>query len=328
MWANEEMLPLIDWMKSKKMGHIYGLDVYSLFDSIAHVKHFLKGIDSDLALRIMQRYNCFEPFAHDEMAYAKSLVKFPMGCQEEVISNLRELLRLRLHDTHLSPTDFFDLKQNARIIDHADRYYRAMISGEAKSWNIRDQHMLETLENLLNYHGPKSKAIVWAHNTHIGDYHATDMLENDYINLGGLAREKFGRENINLVGFGTYEGQVTASTAWGAEDQAMNLPQAPSGTYESYFHKAAIEMESPAIITRLSGLETNSPLHRRLGHRAVGVVYDPSMESRKNRNYVPTELAHRYDSFVFVDQTKALKALSVPHFEDRAELPETWPSGL
>jgi erythromycin esterase-like protein/predicted phosphoribosyltransferase/dienelactone hydrolase len=326
MWANEEMIPLIDWMKTKKTGKIYGLDVYSLFDSIAHVKHFLKGIDSELAVRIMQRYNCFEPFSHDEMAYAKSLVKFPIGCQDEVVSNLRELLRLRLHDTQLSPGELFDVKQNARIIDHADKYYRAMISGESKSWNIRDQHMLDSLENLLNFHGPDSKAIVWAHNTHIGDYHATDMLENDYINLGGLAREKFGRENLYIVGFGSYEGEVTAGAAWGAPEQAMKLPQAPLGTYEAYFHKAALELNTHMLITRLNGLESNSPLYRRLGHRAVGVVYDPANETKRHRNYVPTELANRYDAFMFVDKTSALKAL--PSVIAEAELPETWPSGM
>jgi erythromycin esterase-like protein len=327
MWANDEMVPLIDWMRTKKMGKIYGLDVYSLFDSIAHVKHFLKGVDSDLAVRIMRRYNCFEPYAHDEMTYAKSLIKFPLGCQDEVVSNLRELLRLRLHDTQLSPSELFDVKQNARIIDHADKYYRAMISGEAKSWNIRDQHMLDSLENLLNFHGPESKAIVWAHNTHIGDYHATDMLENDYINLGGLAREKFGQENIYLVGFGSYEGEVTAGPAWGAQEQIMKLPAAPLGTYESYFHKAAIELNSHLLITRLRSLDSTSPLFRRLGHRAVGVVYDPTNESRKNSNYVPTELANRYDAFVFVDKSSALKALPITTSEE-VEFSDTWPSGL
>jgi erythromycin esterase-like protein/predicted phosphoribosyltransferase/pimeloyl-ACP methyl ester carboxylesterase len=326
MWANEEMIPLIEWMKSKKMGNIYGLDVYSLFDSIAHVKHFLRGIDSDLAVRIMQRYNCFGPYAHDEMAYAKALVKFPMGCQDEVVSNLRELLRLRLYDTNLSPAELFDIKQNARIIDHADKYYRAMISAEAKSWNIRDQHMLETLENLLNYHGPDSRAIVWAHNTHIGDYHATDMLENDYINLGGLAREKFGRENVYLVGFGSYEGEVTAGPSWGAQEQTMKLPQAPLGTYEAYFHKAALELNSHLLITRLNSLDANSPLYRRLGHRAVGVVYDPAHETKRNRNYVPTELGHRYDAFMFVDKSSAIKPLATVLVEN--QFPETWPSGV
>lgn len=323
LWANEEITPLINWMKKNQKGAFYGLDVYSLFESLQEIKNHLEHIDPHIAANILEGYKCFESYKCDEIAYAKSLIKMPKGCEDEVISNLRVLLRLRLQDTNLSKEDLFDAKQNARVISNAEKYYRAMMTGGAESWNVRDLHMMDTLENLLKTHGHGSKAIVWAHNTHIGDYHATDMLENDYINLGGLARERFGIENVYLLGFGTYQGEVTAGSAWGGDEKKMVLPKAHPGSYEDYFHQASMNMSTNQFLTTFDQLKKDSALYKKLGHRAVGVVYDPANESRSN--YVPTEMARRYDGFIFVDKTTALT--SIPTTIDVEEFPETWPLG-
>jgi len=198
-----------------------------------------------------------------------------------------------------------------------------MLSGGPESWNIRDQHMLDTLEALLRKEGPESKAIVWAHNTHIGDYHGTNMLDEGYINLGGLARERFGCENVTLVGFATYQGEVLAGRAWGAPQKNMRLPKARAGTYEAYFHKASVELGMKQLALIFDQKSKGMALARTLGHRAVGVVYSPEND---RGNYVPTSLANRYDSFVFVDHTTALR--SIPRtYAPNGRIPETWPSG-
>ena len=323
MWSNEEIPPLIKWMKTNQLGAFYGLDVYSLFESLEEIKKHLDHVDSSTSMRILETYKCFESYKCDEIAYAKSLLKLPRGCQEEVVGNLKALLRVRLQETNLSKEDLFDTKQNARVIANAEKYYRAMLTGGAESWNIRDLHMMETLENLLKLHGPDAKAIVWAHNTHIGDYHATDMSENGYINLGGLARERFGIEDVFLLGFSSYQGEVTAGSSWGGPEKKMNLPKAHAGTYEDYFHQAALNMKTRQFLTSFDKLDEHSSLFRKLGHRAVGVVYDPDHESRSN--YVPTQMAKRYDGLIFVDETTAVKSL--PSTFALEEIPETWPLG-
>ncbi|MGZ3808614.1 MAG: erythromycin esterase family protein, partial [Bacteriovorax sp.] len=241
MWANEEMPPLLEWMKLNHLGAFYGLDVYSLFESLDVIKKYLSSIDPKLAKDLKEGYSCFDQYQRNEMKYAESILKMPRGCSEEVVTNLRELLRLRLKETRLNKIELFDIKQNARVIHNAEKYYRTMLGGGAASWNMRDQHMLETLEHLLHLHGPDCKAIVWAHNTHVGDYHATDMLEDGYINLGGIARERFGVDNVYMVGFGSYHGEVTAGKAWGANMQTMELPEAKPGSYEDHFHQWAIQ---------------------------------------------------------------------------------------
>ncbi|MDD4974912.1 MAG: erythromycin esterase family protein [Bacteriovorax sp.] len=324
MWANEEIPPLINWMKKNQLGKFYGLDVYSLFDSLEEIEKHLDHIDPSLAEKMLNGYKCFESYKFDEIAYAKSLLKMPAGCLEEVVSNLRALLRVRLQETSLTKEALFDAKQNARVIANAEKYYRSMLTGGAESWNVRDLHMMDTLENLLHLHGPDSKAIVWAHNTHIGDYHATDMVDNGYLNLGGLARERFGIENVFLLGLSTYQGEVTAGSAWGGPEKKMNLPKAHAGSYEDYFHQAALNMKTNQFLTTFDKLDKNSSLYRKLGHRAVGVVYDPAHESRGN--YVPTQMAKRYDGLIFVDQTTAVKSL--PTSFTMEEFPETWPQGL
>lgn len=304
----------------KKVG-FYGLDVYSLFESIDVVLRQLETINPFLARRARIRYECFSPFIRDEKAYAKSLLDFPEGCRNEVLRNLQELLKLRSEYKNT----LLNLQQNARIIANAESYYRAMIRADESSWNIRDQHMLATLEQLLDYHGGDAKAIVWAHNSHIGDYRATDMEASGLVNLGGLAREKWGEEQIALVGFGTYQGEVIASGAWDGPIEKMVVPPGKPGTYESIFHEFVKRSRIKNFFIDLRGKGTRQgPLSKVRGHRAIGVVYHPAHE--RFGNYVPTSLANRYDAFIFFDETRALEPM-IMGFE-REEFPETWPRGV
>jgi erythromycin esterase len=325
MWSNTEIPPLIEWMKTNHMGGFYGLDVYSLFESLEEIKKYLNKIDPDLAEEIEQNYQCFDSFKANEMKYAESLLKLPAGCKDEVVTNLRELLRIKLRNTKLNRRELFDLKQNAKVIRDAENYYRTMLSGGAESWNVRDTHMMDTLENLLHLHGEDSKAIVWAHNTHVGDYHATDMLSEGYVNLGGLAREKFGPDNVYLLGFGTHHGTVKAGKAWGRDGEDMELPDARATSYEDHFHKVCGALNCSQFFLPLNKLHRGSALFKRFGHRAVGVVYDPIREGH-GQNYVPTKLAERYDGFIFIDETHALQSLDSTFVY--GDVPETWPAGI
>ncbi|MEZ0390575.1 MAG: erythromycin esterase family protein [Pseudobdellovibrionaceae bacterium] len=324
MWANEETEKLIQWMRLNQKGNFYGLDVYSLFESIDAVKKFARDLSPELQEDLLRAYSCFDPFERNEKAYAKALVQWPHGCQDEVLASLRKLLRLRLEQTDVDAPDLFNAQRNAQIITNAEKYYRSMIEGSEESWNIRDEHMLQTLDALLHQHGEGSKAVVWAHNTHIGDYHATDMLKAGYINLGGLAREKYGMDNVFLVGFGTHSGEVLAGKAWGASAEVMKIPDAKSGSYESDFHQVAERLSADRFFVTFNRSKATL-LNKTQGHRAIGVVYESHYE-KTGHNYVPTSLANRYDAFVFVDRTSALKPITTEM--DRKDLPETWPSGI
>lgn len=321
MWANEQVLDLVEWMRGRGAG-FYGLDVYSLYESMDLIKSYSAKLDSQMGQRVREAYSCFDSYDRNEIAYAKSIIKWPNGCEKEVLQGLREILRIRLEETKLHEHELFDIQQNAKIVHNAEKYYKTMMYGGADSWNVRDEHMMDTLDALLNYHGEGSKAIVWAHNTHIGDYHATDMLSEGYTNLGGLARERYGIKSVSLVGFGTYEGEVLAGRAWEAEAEVMKVMPAQNGTYEDYFHKATQKLGSDQLYLMTKGQEF---LKTRKGHRAIGVVYQTNFES-SGRNYVPTDLANRYDAFIFVDKTTALKAL--PSSTEKGVLPETWPIGI
>lgn len=320
MWANVQTQEMIEWMRGKNLG-FYGLDVYSLYDSIDVVKQYAWKLKPDLKRRVLEAYSCFESFDKNEIAYSRSLAKFAVGCESEALDALRRILRLRLEETALHEEELFDAKQNAKIIRNAEQYYRAVLHGDANSWNVRDEHMMDTLLALLQKHDDGAKAIVWAHNTHIGDYHATDMREARCVNLGGLAREKLGVENVKLVGFGTYQGEVLAGRAWDARPEVMKLPPAATGSYEDYFHRVAEHTGLDQFFLPLNDLPS---LSVKKGHRAVGVVYQSIFEQH-GKNYVPTELSGRYDTFVFMDKTTALKAF--PRSREIGLIPETWPTG-
>jgi erythromycin esterase len=331
MWANTDVARLASWMKTHnhiakphQRAGFHGLDVYSLFESIAVVLKQAEKINPFLAKRLRLRYACFDPYQHDERAYAKSLLEFPEGCEQEVNETLQELLKMRLENAGNLSEALFDAEQNARVVANAEKYYRAMLHADDNSWNIRDRHMLETLDVLLKHYGEESKCIVWAHNTHIGDYRATDMVRQGNINIGGLAREKWGADAVSLVGFGSYQGKVTASHAWDGPIETITVPPGRPGSTEAAFHEAALKLEEDAFFVSLQDPHTKlGPLSTIQGHRAIGVVYQP--EHEHFGNYVPTSLTRRYDAFVYIDQTTALEPL-IQHF-DRREIPEAWPSG-
>lgn len=327
MWANTDMIELVDWLYSQNCDFersvgFHGLDVYSLYESMDEVVRKLESNWPDLAGMAREFYSCMNAFGRDEMTYARSLFKAPEGCKQEIINTLQELMGQKISAGEQKQV-YFDVVQNAKIVKNAESYYRAMVFGEDNSWNVRDHHMMDTLESLLEYYGPDTKGIVWAHNTHIGDYRATDMELRGEVNLGGLAREMYGNKDVALVGFGTYSGTVIASHGWDGPIQVLDLPVAKSGSVEEEFHKLCLEIGAANLLTFLTWPEPHSVLSQVKGHRAVGVVYDPSGDSR--RNYVPTILNKRYDAFIFCDETKALTPLKVDI--DTKKFPETYPYG-
>jgi len=324
MWANTEILELMDELRKLNESvadpaGFHGLDVYSLFESLDEVLKMLKSYDGDLRDKVEELYSCFEPYRHDERAYARSLVKFPQGCRKEVTQALKEILAARLQDGE----KVFDLEQNARIIREAEQYYAAMVSLEDDSWNVRDQHMMTTLEDLLSHYGEGSKAIVWAHNTHIGDYRATDMLVRGEVNLGGLARQRFGEENVALIGFSTYEGEVIASHAWDGPTQKLKIPPGKPESLEEILHGLVPQIGASHYFVNLKNADSHSSLRKVIGHRAIGVIYYPELEQRGN--YVPTIPAGRYDGLIFCDRTKALEPLNVKFAKEK--IPESYPFG-
>lgn len=324
MWANSEIMRLMDELKewnerAENPVGFYGLDVYSLYESLDEVLKKLKDFDPELSVKVRALYSCLEPYRHDERAYARSLFEFPEGCEAEVIKALEKILKANLNDGE----GILDIEQNARIVQNAEQYYHTMISQLDDSWNVRDRHMMETLDTLLNHHGPGAKAIIWAHNTHIGDYRGTDMEIQGQINIGGLAREEYGEENVALIGFSTFKGKVIASHAWDGPIEVKKVPEGKLESLEHAFHDAIKEVRSDNFYLDLSQVEDDSALNEYYGHRAIGVVYHPALERRGN--YVPTIPAKRYDGMIFCNETRALKPLHIDF--ERDKIPETFPFG-
>ena len=215
----------------------------------------------------------------------------------------------------------FSAEQNALITVNAEKYYRAMIKGGPHSWNVRDRHMADTLTRLLKFHGENSKAIVWEHNTHIGDARATDMADEGMYNIGELARLEHQDKGVVLVGFGSYAGSVMAGRSWGATMQSMNVPEAAKGSWEYLLHKSGKENK---LLLMHDFANNDMLMENHLGHRAIGVVYNPVYE--QYGNYVPTIVPLRYDAFIYLDETMALHPL---HIEPNGHLvPETYPFGV
>jgi erythromycin esterase-like protein len=306
MWANNEVMNLAQWLHeyNKNMNiedqiSFYGIDVYSLWESMDEILTHLQKTGSPELAAARKAFDCFDPYQRDPQTYGVSAAFLSESCEEEVIKLLIALQEKRRFS---EPNNEFALSDeiNALVAVNAERYYKSMVQGGPDSWNIRDQHMVETLNRIKKFHGPHTKAIVWEHNTHIGDARATDMAADGMVNVGQLVRERYGEERVYAVGFGTYRGTVIAADQWGGEIKSMKVPEGISGSWEDLLHQAGAHDKI------LLFDHENEHFLEPLGHRAIGVVYNPRFE---RGNYVPSVLPSRYDSFVYVDHSHSLTPL-------------------
>ncbi|MEH1055486.1 erythromycin esterase family protein [Micromonospora sp. CPCC 206171] len=323
MWANEEVVDFTRWLRSHnaqldetaRVG-FHGLDVYSLWESLHEILVYLREHDPEQVPAALAAYRCFQPYDEDPQQYALATRLVPNSCENEVVDLLAALRERAATDGE----GRFGAWQNAEVVAGAERYYRAMVRGGRESWNVRDRHMDDTLDRLLRHYGPGAKAVVWAHNTHVGDARATDMADAGEVNIGQLARERHGADQVVLVGFATHRGTVVAGDAWGAPMRVMAMPPGRRHSLEDVLHAAA-PPEALFVFPRDGRPDL---LTDELDHRAVGVVYHPEQESWGN--YVATVLGDRYDALCWVDQSQAVRPLHIRP-ASLAE-PESYPSGV
>ena len=329
MWRNREVLAFADWLRSHNEGRdsarqasFHGLDVYSLGESIEAVVTYLERVDPEAAAEARRRYGCLSPWQDEPSHYGKAVLYGGRDpCEGRVVEQLREMLNRRLTYIEADGEAWFDAAQNARIVRAAERYYRIMYRSSTESWNLRDRHMFETLQALLAHRGFGSKAVVWAHNSHIGNAAATAMGWQGQFNIGQLCRLAYG-DGAVLIGFGTDTGTVAAASDWGSDMEVKTVRPARPDSYEHLFRRAGIER---------SLVEWRSPERRGLAEllgrpmleRAIGVVYRP--ESELLSHYFEAVLAEQFDAFVWFERTTAVTPLG---HERPHGAPETYPFGL
>jgi erythromycin esterase-like protein len=327
MWANEEVVDLAEWLRAFNRGRpegrkvgFHGLDVYSLWDSLYAVLGYLRRSDPSALDAARRAFRCFEPYGEDAQEYARATALVPASCQDEVVRLLATTRQAALAARAAGGDgDAFRAEQNALVVKSAEAYYRAMVRGGPGSWNVRDRHMSETLDRLARHYGPGSRAVVWEHNTHVGDARFTDMAEDGMVNVGQLARERHAADGVVIVGFSTRRGGVIAGRAWNAPMQAMTVPDARPGSWDDLLSRSSGRRDALLLLDN----PPESALEPR-GQRAIGVVYHPEYEDPDN--YVPTVLPRRYDAVLFLDDTNPLRPLPV-RAEDEREVPETFPAG-
>ena len=329
MWRNAEVAEFIGWMREFNGGAdperrcgFYGLDLYSLQGSIQSVLGYLDKVDPEAAAVARERYGCLTPWSHAPQGYGRmALSRGYAPCEDAVAAMLTDLLSRRLDYAGRDGESFLDAAQNARLVRDAEAYYRAMYYGAAESWNLRDRHMFETLEHLFDAH-PGAKAVVWAHNSHIGDARFTEMgTAREELNLGQLCRERFG-DDAALIGMGTHTGAVAAADDWDDPMEIMRVRPSLEGSIERLSHDAGI---SRFLLDLREGArdETRHRLLEPRLERFIGVIYRP--ETERWSHYAEASVPRQFDGWVFFDETRAVTPLPGPH--DPGE-EETWPFGV
>jgi len=315
MWRNQETVGFLRWLQrcnaerrgQRRAAGFYGLDLYSMFTSIRAVLDYLDRVDPAAARVARQRYGCLTPWEHDPQAYGGAAVSGRYRvCEREVVAILGDLLAKRIEYAEQGPGRFFDATRNATLVTNAEQYYRAMYYGGDASWNLRDRHMFETLEALLSFHGPSSKAVVWEHNSHLGDARATEMGVRGQLNVGQLCREQFG-ERTYLIGCGTDHGTVAAAHDWDGAMDVMRVRPAHPESYERLCHDSSV----PAFILPLrepDREEIHAELLAPRLERAIGVIYRPDTELQSH--YFHASLPLQFDAWIWVDETRAVHPVS------------------
>jgi erythromycin esterase-like protein len=301
---------------------VYGLDVYSLGESIHAVIAYLDTIDPGEGARARRRYGCLTPWQEEPAHYGRAVAQGRLpDCEASAVSQLMALLDSRLKYLANDGERWFDAYQNARIVRAAERYYRALYRSSADSWNLRDRHMFDTLQALLNSRGSGGKAVVWAHNSHVGNAAATGMGWQGEFNIGELCRRAYGDEAV-LIGFGTDIGTVAAADDWGADMRIMTVRPARADSHEHAFRLTGIARS----LTDWRGPDRQAladRLRKPLLERAIGVVYRP--ETERSSHYFEAVLGEQFDAWVWFEQTEAVTPLG---HERPHGAPETWPFGL
>ncbi len=331
MWRNAEVAAFVTWLRewndalaegAPKVG-FYGLDLYSMHASMSAVVTYLDEVDPGAARRARERYACFDHFSRDPQIYGyDAQVRGAESCEQQAVDELLELQRaaaeLARRDGRVAEDRHFFAEQNARIVVDAERYYRAMFRGGAESWNLRDTHMADSLDALVAHHERtqgQTKAVIWEHNSHVGDARGTELGSGGQITVGQLVRERHGAD-VLLVGLTTYTGTVTAASDWGGQAERKHVRPALPESWEALFHEQAV----PRFL-----LETTELRARRIG-RAIGVIYRP--ETERHSHYVHARMSAQFDLVLHFDETHALEPLERTSLWETGELPETYPWGI
>ena len=337
MWRNHDVLNFVEWLRARNDAHVhpatkarfYGLDLYSVAASIEAVIAYLEGVDPAEAQRARERYGCFDRVGREGQAYGYAVAfQSALPCENEVVAQLVELRRkaggyLR-RDGWVAEDELFFAEQNARVIRDAEEYYQKMYCADVSSWNLRDRHMAGTLDALVEHLDRQhrhTKVVVWEHNSHVGDARATAMAAQGELNVGQLARQRYGAD-VLLVGFTTYAGHVTAASNWGERPRRKHVRPALAESHEAVLHRAP----TPNFWVATSDCEARRALQAPRLERAIGVIYRP--ETERQSHYFEARLADQFDAVIHFDHTRAVEPLERTALWDRLEPPETYPTGI
>jgi protein-L-isoaspartate(D-aspartate) O-methyltransferase len=328
MWRNTDVVDFIDWLRQhnstmadqkQKIG-FYGLDLYNMSGSIATVLAYLDKMDPAAAAVARERYGCLTPWQNDPATYGRAVLRANYNaCEDEVVKQCRDMLERSL--SH-EDGELLDAQQSARLIASAEKYYRVMYYGGVQTWNLRDRHMFETLEQLLNAAGPAAKAIVWAHNSHIGDARDTDMGQlRGELNVGQLCRERFG-DRAALIGLGTHSGKVACASEWDGQMEIKEIKSSAPDSIERLCHDSG---KASFLLDFVRGGALAKVLRTPRLERYIGVIYRP--ETERLSHYMASSVSRQFDAFVWFDKTSSVTPL-VGLQEKSGKVPDTFPFGI
>lgn len=336
MWRNREVAEFIEWLRAHNArrlpGHragFYGLDLYSLYDSMDSVIRYLEQVDPEQSAEARRIFDCLDHVRDPQQYGYQSAFKLRPSCRADILRQLKELRRKSPQylatDGLESGDEQFSAEQNAQLALNAENYYREMFGSRVNTWNLRDRHMTTVLFDLQRYlrqRGGSGKLAVWAHNSHLGDARATEMGWNGEQNIGQLTRMRAGYDDTLLVGFTTYTGFVAAAREWNGPVEHRWVRPGLSDSYEQLFANTGLER----FFLPLKGAEGHPLRNTVMLERAIGVIYRP--ETERASHYFRAGIKPQFDAVFHLDETSSVEPLDTAPSWQRREAPETYPFGI
>lgn len=344
-WRNSEVRDFAESLRAINFARapcfapvrLYGMDLYSVPESADAVVSHLARHSSEAATLARQRYACFADYLAEPMLYGRDTESgLAASCAEGAALQLAEMA------AETREEDDFDAWQSARVVRNGEAYYRAIYHEGVVSWNLREQHLVETLVHVLERMGKAGKIVVWAHNSHQGDACESDQGAVGELSLGQLMRERYGEDAV-LVGFSTYRGRVRAAAKWGAQDRVWRLRPALRQSWHERLHRLGLprltdmanmsprvmKLAKPVPLTQTLSRKARGRTNRyanftlmlifrgnpvlakqfveRRLERVVGVSYVPGDEL--NSHYRYARLSRQFDAIIHIDVTSAVDSL-------------------
>jgi erythromycin esterase len=290
-WKVQEVVDMLSWMRgynesrgSAPAVSFQGFDMQQPYGAMQIVLEYLRRVDPAAAERAESRYTC--------LGAGSDYGNLPPDVKTECRATLQQIhdglaANRASYEAASSPRDFTQAHFAARVVLQAEE-----LASTRGDFEPRDRYMAENLAWLLEQQGPNARAVVWAHNGHVG---TVPYVGHEYPSMGMRLRERFG-SSLRVIGFEFYSGSFNATAG---RLSVNTVSAATPGGYGEGFHSLGI----PLFFLDLRGItRSSSATDWLVGPRRIWDIGHRFSPANPQQTTAEISLPSMFDAVIFVDR--------------------------